>query len=79
MQLHNPHWAAHQYPDPIETAELMSDKDKKVPDSDGAEADRDKRDNLEAHGGQEQADDEVEAHLSGALGAKKKDGLPGNP
>jgi len=54
----------------------MRDKDNAVPDRDVANGDRD---NLKTDTEQEQADNEVEAHLSGALGTKQRDGLPQNP
>ena len=56
----------------------MSEKEKALPDSDVANGDRDKLKTDTDHE-QEQTDAEVEAHLSGALGTKKRDGLPQNP
>jgi len=58
------------------TEDLMRDKDNPVPDRDVAKGDRD---NLKTDTEQEQTDAEVEAHLSGALGTKQRDGLPQNP
>ncbi len=56
----------------------MRDKDNTVPDRDVAKGDRDNLKPDTDHE-QEQTEAEVEAHLSGALGTKQRDGLPQNP